>query len=79
MNLFQKKPWRWVACFIVSLLCTVLFASLPSLWQSASATSNGNSFESPAFGPVDANQTQVYSLNSSFEEVAASHLEPNFY
>lgn len=79
MNLLQKRPWRWVPWFIVGLLTTVLFVSLPSLWQPTSAMMSGNGIETTALEQFDANPESASSLNPAFEEVAASHLEPNFY
>lgn len=79
MTLFQRNSWSYLACFFVSLLFTVLLSVVPSIWQFGTATSNGNSFEVTSLGEFDTNSTQTNTLTSSFEEVAASHLEPNFY
>jgi hypothetical protein len=79
MNLLQRRPWRWVPWFIAGLLSTVLFVSLPSLWQSATAAMNGNTIETTALQQFDVKPELASSLNPDFDEVAASHLEPNFY
>ena len=67
----QLKRLAW---FLASLVCTVLFSfALPSIWQPVNAMSNGNAVisseisQSPSF------------VAPSFDRVAASHLEPNFY
>lgn len=77
MNLLQRRPLRRVAWFVAALLCTVLFAAVPSFWQSVSAVSSNNSVET--LQRFD-RQSELASLpNPGFEEFAASHLEPNFY
>lgn len=66
----QLKRLAW---FLAGLLCTVLFSlALPSIWQPVNAASDGNAVntatsQSPSF------------VAPSFDRVAASHLEPNFY
>jgi hypothetical protein len=53
MKLLQKRPWRWLRWLIAGLLSAVVFASLPSIWQSASATTNSNQVD-PALQQMDA-------------------------
>lgn len=79
MILFQRSPWSYLACFLISLLFTVLLSVVPSIWQFGITTTNANNFESTSLRQFDANLTQTDTLTSNFEEVAASHLEPNFY
>jgi hypothetical protein len=73
----QKRLLRRLTLFVASLLCTVLFASLPSFWQSATAASHSNSVETVQ--QFDAKAELAPFSNPAFDEVAASHLEPNFY
>lgn len=73
----QRKPWHRVAWFVVGLLSTLLLAGLPSLWQPATAASRGNQVE--IVQHFDKSAELVARINPAFEEVAASHLEPNFY
>lgn len=79
MNLLSKRPLRWLPWFIAGLFSTLLFVGLPSLWQSASATFGGNGVETTASQQFDATPELASYPNRGFDEVAASHLEPNFY
>jgi len=65
MILLQKKFSRLFALFVAGLLCTFLFSTV-----SSTAASNSNAVVTVA------NHNFVA---PSFEQVAASHLEPNFY
>jgi hypothetical protein len=78
MKLLQKRPWRWLRWLIAGLLSAVVFASLPSIWQSASATTNSNQV-APALQQMDVNPTQLAPLQSTFVDIVATHQEPNFY
>lgn len=65
---------RRLALFLTSLLCTVLFSfALPSIWQPVNAASDDNAVNSSA-----TYQSRSF-VSRSFEQVRASHLEPNFY
>jgi hypothetical protein len=72
----KRRPLRRVAWFIAGLFCTLLFA-VPSLWQPATAVSSGNSIETVKHSAT--NTELVTWSNPAFDEVAASHLEPNFF
>jgi len=72
----KRRPLRRVAWFVAGLLCTLLFA-VPSVWQPATAVNNGNRVETVKHSATKAEL--VTWSNPAFEEVAASHLEPNFY
>lgn len=68
------KHLKRLAWFLASLFCTVLFSfGLPSIWQPVNAKIDGNAVisseisQSPSF------------VAPSFDRVATSHLEPNFY
>ena len=73
----KRRPLRRVAWFVAGLLCTLLFANLPSVWQPATAVNNGNRVETVK--PFDTKAKLAAWSNRAFEEFAASHLEPNFY
>ncbi|MBW4546406.1 MAG: hypothetical protein KME25_18455 [Symplocastrum torsivum CPER-KK1] len=77
MNSLKRRPLRRVAWFVAGLLCTVLFANLPSVLQPVTAVNNGNRVETVKH--FDTNVKLAAWSNPAFEEVAASHLEPNFY
>ena len=72
MMQLRKKFSRQLAWFFAGLLCTFLFSVVSSSSQPAIAGGDGNA--------VNFLETQSSTfLPPSFEEVAASHLEPNFY
>jgi len=73
----KRRPLRRVAWFVAGLLCTVLFANLPSVWQPATAISSGNRIETIKHSATNGELAAL--RNPAFDEVAASHLEPNFY
>jgi hypothetical protein len=72
----KRRPLRRVAWFVAGLLCTLLFA-VPSVWQPATAVSSSNHVETVR--QFDTNGELRTWSNPAFEEVAASHLEPNFF
>ncbi|NEQ22883.1 MAG: hypothetical protein F6K28_27770 [Microcoleus sp. SIO2G3] len=72
----KRRPLRRVAWFIAGLFCTLLFA-LPSVLQPATAVSSSNRVETVR--QFDTNGELKTWSNRAFDEVAASHLEPNFY
>lgn len=78
ITLLQKKPWRWLPWFIAGLF-GILLVSLPSLWQPTTVTLSGSSNQAAALQQLDVHSEVTSYLNPAFEEVAASHLEPNFY
>ncbi|HBB34973.1 MAG TPA: hypothetical protein DDZ80_05360 [Cyanobacteria bacterium UBA8803] len=65
-----------LAWFIAGLIGTVLLAAIPSLNETAAAI-NSNRLE--IVQPFTPNTELASSFNPAFEEVAASHLEPNFF
>lgn len=71
MTQSHRRHLQRFAWFIAGLLCTVLFSfALPSIWQPVTAAS-GNT--------VNLTTQSTSFVAPSFAEVAASHLEPNFY
>ena len=73
------RNWHRLAWFMAGLLSTVLFSfGFSNLAQSVTVASPSNSVYNSA-SQLKSWQPQPSNLSSSFEEVAASHLEPNFY
>ena len=77
-----EKHWRWIAWFMAGLLFTVLTSGFSNFSQPVTAASSSNLGSSSAM-PMQASQPQRQSVarrwDPAFEEVMASHLEPNFY
>ena len=70
----RKRHSRQFGWFIAGLLCTFLFSFVvPSIEQPVTAASDVNAVE--RF--MTSHHTSF--IVPAFEEVAASHLEPNFY
>lgn len=72
MMQLRKRFSRQLAWFVAGLVCTFLFSVVSSISQSATAAGDGNAVNFSAAQPSTF-------VAPSFEEVAASHLEPNFY
>ena len=66
-----KRFSRQLAWFVAGLLSTFLFSVVSSIFQPAIAAADSNA--------VNFLRNVSTFVAPSFEEVAASHLEPNFY
>jgi hypothetical protein len=67
MTLLLNQNWRWLVCFLTGLVGAFLLSFGLSFGQAVSAATHGE------------NQSATSVLVSTFDEVAASHLESNFY
>lgn len=68
---------RRLAWFVAGLLCAVLLAAMPNQQQSVTAATPSDRVNTKA---VQLQQSQsAPNVNYGFAEMAASHLEPNFY
>jgi hypothetical protein len=72
MTLTLDRNMRWLICFFAGLLVAVLFSFEFSAPQPAQTFSSGS------VAPIVSSYWPT-SSDFSFDEVAASHREPNFY